>query len=56
MTLTGNKFMSEQEIINYKLFSLLFFLAIFLVAVFYAYRPKNKKKFEDISKLPMEDK
>ncbi|MDX1948904.1 MAG: cbb3-type cytochrome c oxidase subunit 3 [Rickettsiales bacterium] len=48
--------MSEQEIINYKIFSLIFFVIIFAIAVFYAFRPKNKKKFEEIAKLPMEDK
>ena len=47
--------MNEAEIINYKVFSLIFFVVVFAIAVFYAIRPKNKKKFENAAKLPLED-
>ncbi len=47
--------MSEAEIINYKIFGLFIFMGIFFYAAFYAYRPKNKKTFEKLARLPIED-
>lgn len=47
--------MNGSEIATYKIVSLTIFIAFFAVAAFYAYRPKNKQKFEVIAKLPMED-
>lgn len=47
--------MTENEVINIKIFSLVFFVAFFAVMAFYAYRPKNKKMMEEYSKIPLED-
>jgi cbb3-type cytochrome oxidase subunit 3 len=47
--------MSEAEIINYKIAGLIIFMSIFLAAAFYAYRPKNRSKMNDYSKIPLED-
>lgn len=34
---------------------LIFFISIFCVVLFVAFRPKNKKKFQDYSKIPFKD-
>ncbi len=47
--------MTENEIINIKIFSLILFMGIFAVMAFYAYRPANKNKMEEYSKIPLED-
>ena len=47
--------MSESEIIAYKVVGLFIFMGIFVYAAFYAYRPKNKKTFEKLARLPLED-
>jgi cbb3-type cytochrome oxidase subunit 3 len=47
--------MTESELINYKIFGLVIFMSIFLYAAFYAYRPKNKNKFEEIAKKVLEE-
>jgi cbb3-type cytochrome oxidase subunit 3 len=47
--------MSESELISYKIFGLIIFMSIFLYACFYAYRPKNKKMFEEIANKVLEE-
>jgi cbb3-type cytochrome oxidase subunit 3 len=47
--------MTESEIVFYKILGLIIFMSIFLYAVFYAYRPKNKKKFEEIAEKILEE-
>ncbi len=47
--------MSESELIAYKVVGMMIFMSIFLYAIFYAYRPKNKKVFEELARLPLED-
>lgn len=35
--------------------ALLFFIALFVVVLAYAFWPGNKKRFDDAAKLPLED-
>lgn len=34
---------------------LVFFMMLFAVVVFWALRPKNKRKFEDAARIPLEE-
>ncbi len=36
-------------------FGLILFIALFAGVLFWAYRPKNKKKFEDYGSIPFRD-
>lgn len=47
--------MTEAELINTKIIGLIIFMSIFIYAAFYAYRPKNKKMFEEIAKKALEE-
>jgi cbb3-type cytochrome oxidase subunit 3 len=47
--------MSESELIAYKVLGMVIFMSIFFYAAFYAYRPKNKRVFEELARLPLED-
>lgn len=40
---------------NAPIIGLIFFISIFCVVLFVALRPKNKKKFQDYSKIPLKD-
>ena len=35
--------------------ALLFFIALFVIVLVYAFWPGNKKRFDDAAKLPLED-